>query len=106
MRTSSKEKAEAVLKWDCGSPLYDSYELVSLAYTIDRHMMAWPHLGGPNPIIAHPKEESSTQRVPKISSMVSNLSEFFVKIMRKRKMTPQNKHKKKIKAGCFGLFCG
>ena len=31
--------------WDCGSPLYDSYELASLSHIIDRHLMALPHLG-------------------------------------------------------------
>lgn len=24
--------------WDCGSPLYDSYELASLSHLLDRHM--------------------------------------------------------------------
>lgn len=28
--------------WDCGSPLYDAYELVSLANIIERHMMMMP----------------------------------------------------------------
>ncbi|KAF7826152.1 uncharacterized protein G2W53_017316 [Senna tora] len=29
--------------WDCGSPLYDSYELVSFTHLIERHMMALPY---------------------------------------------------------------
>lgn len=32
----------AVSIWDCGSPLYDSYELVSFTYFIERHMMVLP----------------------------------------------------------------
>lgn len=28
--------------WDCGSPLYDAYELVSAANIIERHMMSLP----------------------------------------------------------------
>lgn len=28
--------------WDCGSPLYDSYELVSLVNLIERNMMILP----------------------------------------------------------------
>ncbi|KAA0048909.1 glycosyltransferase family 28 protein [Cucumis melo var. makuwa] len=28
--------------WDCGSPLYDSYELASLAHLIDRNLLAFP----------------------------------------------------------------
>ncbi|KAL0714966.1 hypothetical protein Bca4012_021945 [Brassica carinata] len=30
--------------WDCGSPLYDSYELVSLTHIIERHFMYIPSL--------------------------------------------------------------
>ncbi|KAF4384604.1 hypothetical protein F8388_003911 [Cannabis sativa] len=30
--------------WDCGSPLYDSYELVSLSNLIERHLMILPSL--------------------------------------------------------------
>ncbi|CAH8330765.1 unnamed protein product [Eruca vesicaria subsp. sativa] len=32
--------------WDCGSPLYDSYELVSLTHIIERHFMYLPSLSG------------------------------------------------------------
>lgn len=32
--------------WDCGSPLYDSYELVSLTHIIERHFMSIPSLAG------------------------------------------------------------
>ncbi|KMT20349.1 hypothetical protein BVRB_1g003480 [Beta vulgaris subsp. vulgaris] len=32
--------------WDCGSPLYDSYELASLSHLIERHLMIIPSLGG------------------------------------------------------------
>ncbi|KAI3974888.1 hypothetical protein MKX01_004999 [Papaver californicum] len=28
--------------WDCGSPLYDSYELVSLTHVIERNLMLLP----------------------------------------------------------------
>lgn len=38
--------------WDCGSPLYDSYELVALSHIIDRHLMALPHVGGSKRLIA------------------------------------------------------
>lgn len=36
------EEVEAIAIWDCGSPLYDSYELVSLSHLIERHLMALP----------------------------------------------------------------
>lgn len=106
MRTSSKESGAFPI-WDCGSPLYDSHELVSLAYTIERHMIMWPCLGGPKPIItslSDPQRASSTRRVTRGSSMVTSLSEFLVK----RKLTPQKKTKKhkKTKARFSGLVCG
>ncbi|CAI9772660.1 unnamed protein product [Fraxinus pennsylvanica] len=38
-----KEEEEAAASiWDCGSPLYDSFELVSFTYFIERHMMVLP----------------------------------------------------------------
>ncbi|KAK8921168.1 hypothetical protein KSP39_PZI019932 [Platanthera zijinensis] len=30
--------------WDCGSPLYDSFELASLCHVLDRHIMKLPYL--------------------------------------------------------------
>lgn len=37
-----KKKMRELSVWDCGSPLYDSYELASLAHLIDRNLMAFP----------------------------------------------------------------
>lgn len=39
-----EEEEETIKVWDCGSPLYDSYELASLSHVIDRHMMILPSL--------------------------------------------------------------
>ncbi|KAM7476504.1 hypothetical protein LguiB_023747 [Lonicera macranthoides] len=39
------EELEGISKWDCGSPLYDSYELVTLSHHIDKHLMTLPNLG-------------------------------------------------------------
>nr|GEW05942.1 hypothetical protein [Tanacetum cinerariifolium] len=30
--------------WDCGSPLYDSYELASITNVLDRHLMKFPYV--------------------------------------------------------------
>ncbi|KAL8235851.1 hypothetical protein R6Q59_016932 [Mikania micrantha] len=41
--------------WDCGSPLYDSHELVSITNVLDRHMMKFPHVfNRPTRSITHP----------------------------------------------------
>ncbi|ESQ43913.1 hypothetical protein EUTSA_v10006386mg [Eutrema salsugineum] len=37
---------DRIVLWDCGSPLYDSYELVSLTHIIERHFMSLPSLPG------------------------------------------------------------
>ncbi|KAK4400938.1 hypothetical protein Sango_1199900 [Sesamum angolense] len=44
MKTSEEEEERqgGPKVWDCGSPLYDAYELVSVANIIDRHTMALP----------------------------------------------------------------
>lgn len=40
-----ERKKERTLKlWDCGSPSYDSYELVSVNHIIERHFMVFPYL--------------------------------------------------------------
>ncbi|KAJ6943612.1 hypothetical protein NC652_009156 [Populus alba x Populus x berolinensis] len=49
-RKKMEEKREAgraaVNVWDCGSPLYDSYEIASLGHVIDRHSLALPSPAG------------------------------------------------------------
>lgn len=32
--------------WDCGSPLYDAYELVAVSNLMERHFMILPYLSG------------------------------------------------------------
>ncbi|CAK9163039.1 unnamed protein product [Ilex paraguariensis] len=49
-RKKGKEEPAAMV-WDCGSPLYDSFELVSLSHLIERHMMALPSPGRSAPFI-------------------------------------------------------
>ncbi|KAL2345888.1 hypothetical protein Fmac_007173 [Flemingia macrophylla] len=100
MRKSGEEAAaEGVGIWDCGSPLYDSYELVSLSHTIQRHMMGWLHHAE---AASKPKELAlSTQTLSKHSSRLTNFTQFFTKF------TPQKmkKEHKKIKARCsFWIF--
>ncbi|PIN23617.1 hypothetical protein CDL12_03648 [Handroanthus impetiginosus] len=38
-RNDEEEKVDPRKGWDCGSPLYDAYELVSITNIIERHMM-------------------------------------------------------------------
>ncbi|KAL3615700.1 hypothetical protein CASFOL_041361 [Castilleja foliolosa] len=46
---------EAMRIWDCGSPLYDSYELVALTNIIERKFMIFPnYLSGSRKAAAFP----------------------------------------------------
>ncbi|KAL0408067.1 UNVERIFIED_CONTAM: hypothetical protein Sradi_1741100 [Sesamum radiatum] len=42
MREEEEERQRNPKVWDCGSPLYDAHELVSVANIIDRHTMVLP----------------------------------------------------------------
>ncbi|KAE9593552.1 hypothetical protein Lalb_Chr18g0044291 [Lupinus albus] len=100
--------------WDCGSALYDSHELVSLVYAIERHMITWPSIIGPNPFITqlsqtHELPKVSTKRVTKGSSMVTSFGENLVKSsLKKKKVNPLKKKKKdKRRRDLFyELVCG
>ena len=51
LKKIEEEEAAAISKWDCGSPLFDSYKLVSPNHLIESHLMAFPSLGASKPII-------------------------------------------------------
>ncbi|KAG8659062.1 hypothetical protein MANES_02G012350v8 [Manihot esculenta] len=64
------QKAQgAAVIWDCGSPLYDSYEVASLFHIIDRHTMTLPFSpSGSNRFIFRPsfqREEKSLNVIKK-----------------------------------------
>ncbi|KAK9743132.1 hypothetical protein RND81_03G219500 [Saponaria officinalis] len=40
------ESDKSLKIWDCGSPLYDSYELACVSHLIERHLMKHPCIGG------------------------------------------------------------
>ncbi|WRX17515.1 hypothetical protein QQP08_010002 [Theobroma cacao] len=42
-KRSRSETKESDSIWDCGSPLYDSYELASFGHVLERHTMALPY---------------------------------------------------------------
>ncbi|KAL1313254.1 hypothetical protein HN51_039832 [Arachis hypogaea] len=99
IETCSKEEEGGGLPiWDCGSSLYDSYELVSLAYTIDRHMMLHPYLTEPNLIFDHSPEPRLTATRGG-ASLLATLNKLLVKGTFKNKKNRKNKsnqHRKKM----------
>ncbi|CAN6331933.1 unnamed protein product [Urochloa humidicola] len=38
-----EKRPAAVSPWDCGSPLYDAFELASVYHVLDNNLMALPH---------------------------------------------------------------
>ncbi|CAL4962293.1 unnamed protein product [Urochloa decumbens] len=42
VRGKEKEEELVVATWDCGSPLYDSFELASLHHVLESHLMVLP----------------------------------------------------------------
>ncbi|RDX73906.1 hypothetical protein CR513_46412, partial [Mucuna pruriens] len=117
------EKEEnAMSMWDCGSPLYDSYELVSFDHIIDRHLMEFPSSNGsPKPIITRfthhsikthdmvPHKVASNKDKSKGFFVVANLSKFSVKIMRKKRKNNEEslqrgKKNKELRRGFAGAI--
>ncbi|EEF28473.1 conserved hypothetical protein [Ricinus communis] len=108
--------------WDLGSPLYDSYEVVSLSHLIERHLMTLPSLGSrklskkifpppfsdnvvPATLPASSAEKDTLDR----PSLAKTLREFIrVKLWRKRKNgvgdTKDDEKSKKLKAGVLRGF--
>ncbi|GMN29261.1 hypothetical protein TIFTF001_044333 [Ficus carica] len=41
-KTGEEDQVAVIVLWDCGSPLYDSYELASLIHLLERHSIASP----------------------------------------------------------------
>lgn len=41
-----EEDEKSMKVWDCGSPLYDAYELVAVSHLVERHIMILPYLSG------------------------------------------------------------
>lgn len=107
------EKDEGIMKvWDCGSSLYDSYELASLGHVIDRHTMALPFLSRsrrPVKQISHSAtvfpiaEEKRESGKAKGSSMVSCFGDLLEKILCKRREKEEREGKTKKVMNCG--FC-
>lgn len=118
LQVKENEEDEAALAiWDCGSPLYDSYELVSLSHLIERHLMTLPSLGGsrrltgkfsiPSDVITSATKISNVDyKDANRCSTMSTLGEFVRWKLLKRRRTGQRKDKhKKLKTVGLGGFC-
>ncbi|KAH7848409.1 hypothetical protein Vadar_002419 [Vaccinium darrowii] len=108
--TEEKDEGLTMKVWDCGSPLYDSYELASLGHVIDRHVLALPFLSGswrPKKQISHSssvfpiaEEEREAGKAKGSSSMVPCFGDLLV-WKRREKEEREEKAKKVVMHGGF-----
>lgn len=108
IKTKGKnEDAATFATWDCGSSLYDSYELVSLSHVIERHLMEQPMTG-----ISHPTDftpvsiaDPTSKSIAKESSLMSSLVELHEsKCWKKRRFGQRRDKAIKLRSG-FNCFC-
>ncbi|KAL4562643.1 hypothetical protein LXL04_026671 [Taraxacum kok-saghyz] len=61
--------------WNCGSPLYDSYELVSIAHVLDMHQMTFPYvINRSASSVIHPLSHSRSLTVSNPSRKMNSCS--------------------------------
>lgn len=80
--------------WDCGSPLYDAYELVALSHVVERNCMILPYLSGSRNDLPDTAVSSSASSVETTSERSSVLG-FFSRKVWKRKRDGEREHKAK-----------
>ncbi|CAM8911006.1 unnamed protein product [Rhodiola kirilowii] len=56
-RTNKKHQM-AIGVWDCGSSLYDAFELVSFGHLLERRMMLLPNISGGSEVVDPMKMEA------------------------------------------------
>ncbi|PNT53603.1 hypothetical protein POPTR_001G094000v4 [Populus trichocarpa] len=109
MEGERKEEQAAINVWDCGSPLYDSYEIASLGHLIDRHSLALSSPCGPEKegraVIDHartPRDQEKGLEVKKEGLLSKIIRIFFWKrtIIRER-----NDHKAREPGNGFYCLC-
>lgn len=107
-RTEIEAEEASMATWDCGSPLYDSYELVSLDHLIQRHLMVIPSLArskrlSSNYYYQYDVQDTSSLAVTRgnsSSSIMSTFSEFVGSKLSKWK-DKQKRSKNVLSSLCF-----
>ncbi|XP_057780028.1 uncharacterized protein LOC130998632 [Salvia miltiorrhiza] len=93
-RNKEEEDDEKWLKiWDCGSPLYDAYELVAVSHVVERNCMILPYLSGSrNDDVA---DSCSSEKAVETTSERPSVMGFFCRNVWKRKRDGERDHKVK-----------
>lgn len=108
MKKREEEEEEVNIIWDCGSPLYDSYEIASLGHLLERHMMALPFSGSSSRFTIPPTTSSSnkcyTIKKEGLHEVGSHTKIVGIIKLWKRKMSAQRKENpKKLRIGFQGI---
>ncbi|KAL0428767.1 UNVERIFIED_CONTAM: hypothetical protein Sradi_0502700 [Sesamum radiatum] len=97
--------------WDCGSPLYDSYELVAVSHVVERHLMVLPYLSGSrnaatNELDDHQKPAPDDETTTSSSTAAKSNSVLSFLRWNKRKLDGESKQKAKRqkKTGISRIF--
>ncbi|XP_047167935.1 uncharacterized protein LOC124836776 [Vigna umbellata] len=111
-KEENEEEEKTMAIWDCGSPLYDSYELVSLDHIIDRHLMAFPSSNGSSKHIItrfthHHHHHDRVPQKSKGSVIITGMNKISVKMLKKkRKNNEEIKGNNKTRRGFAGFVVG
>lgn len=93
-----RESEKVMIKvWDCGSPLYDSYELAALTHLIERHLMALPEsLGGSKRLrLSHHNHNNQNH----VMMMMMTMDQGSTAVM----VSSSNSRKPSMLSGCVGF---
>lgn len=95
-----RESEKVMIKvWDCGSPLYDSYELAALTHLIERHMMALPSsLGGSKRSRLSHRNHNNQNQMTMMMMMMMDQGPTAVMVS-----SSSNSRKPSMVSGCVGF---
>jgi hypothetical protein len=100
------EEEKAAILWDCGSSLYDSYEIASLGHVLERHTMALPLFCGPRRFTVSPTTSSSEHgrgTLEKEAAVTISVRSSLIR-KRRRMNVEMNEMAKKLRS-TFSVIC-
>ncbi|CAL5195979.1 unnamed protein product [Lathyrus oleraceus] len=104
IKLDEKEEEKVMAMWDCGSPLYDSYELVSLDHHINKNLMSFPsHHGSKftNTSLVHNYEDmihvKGSLEKTKEFIWVTSFKKFLLKIIKRKDGKERRKKNKEMR---------
>lgn len=94
----------ALITWDCGSALYDSFELASVTHLLERHMVAFPALDRSS--ASKTEGGGTTMNIMKGSHQVGTLNKYVDqrKIVIIKSGRKENQKTSWLRNGFYRLF--